>query len=107
MTRPRLFAPLLAAVLSGCAVSQPVARFTAADSANATALAKAAAPFDPTAAARIPCWQAWGSLAGAFAQGGRAAGLLSATEASLEADAVLNSPACQAVTAQALFNLVR
>jgi hypothetical protein len=95
------------ACLTACSMPTGVAAFTAADAANAAAMAKSAGSFDPNAAVRIPCWQAWGTLAGALAQGGKTAGLLSATEAALEANAAFTAPACQAVAGEALLHLVR
>jgi hypothetical protein len=103
---------LLSFLLAACSAPAALTRFSYADAQNAVSMAQAAT-FDPNAAVRVPCWQAWGTFAGSLSKGSTsgsgsgAVGLFSMTEASLEVNAAFNSPACQAVASQVLFNLVR
>jgi hypothetical protein len=100
---PRLPLVLSLALLSGCAQLSQVAKFTAADAANAAAMAKAQSA-DPQSASRASCYAAWAGLAsGLAAVPSTDLGLFTGVEAGIEVQATLQLPACQAIAGQVLL----
>lgn len=99
--------PLIAALLllTGC---QQVAQFTAADAAQAQAMALRAG--DAQAASRAQCWGGWAGLAGSLTGAGFSTGqpgIFTGVETGIEIQSLLNAPPCQVIAGQVLMWAVR
>jgi hypothetical protein len=76
------------------------------DAGQAQAMAEAFAKIDPSASSRIPCYQAWGVLGGNVA-GQTQPGILSTVEGTLEVQATTKIPACQAILATVITDIIK
>ena len=93
---------ILLLLLSGCS---QIGQLAATDATGAAAMAAAFTSYDPQAAGRVPCYNAFGQVGNSVSTQGF--GLFQAVEGGIEIQAAMQVPACQAIAGQVLLWTLR